>query len=161
MSQKTYVPTEEEIEENRNWVLFDADGVVLGRLASRVASVMRGKHKPFFTPHLDCGDGAIVINTSGIELTGNKEIQEMVFRHSEFPGGDIQENYEDLMESAPEKIVYAAVRGMLPKNKLGRKIRDHLRLYSGSDHQHEAQQPIEYDWENDEVPVKYSLSEEA
>lgn len=158
MSQKTYVPSEEEIEENSHWVLFDAQDVVLGRLASRVAKVMRGKHKPFFTPHLDCGDGAIVINASGIELTGQKDIQEMVFRHSQYPGGDVQDRYDDLMEDAPEKIVYAAVRGMLPKNKLGRKIRDHLRIYAEGEHQHEAQQPIEYDWDNDEVPVDYDLN---
>ena len=152
MTQKTYIPDQEEVEENRQWVVFDAQGVVLGRLASRVASVMRGKHKPHFTPHLDCGDPAIVINASQMELTGNKDIQEMVFRHSQRPGGDVQEEYSDLLESEPEKIVYAAVRGMLPKNKLGRKIRDHLRVYSGSEHDHEAQQPVEYDWETDQVP---------
>jgi len=152
MTQKTYIPDEQEVEENRQWVVFDAKGVVLGRLASRVASVLRGKHKPHFTPHLDCGDGAIVVNASKIELTGNKEIQEMVFRHSQRPGGDIQQQYGDLLESEPEKIVYAAVRGMLPKNKLGRKIRDHLRIYSDGEHEHEAQQPVEYDWENDQVP---------
>jgi large subunit ribosomal protein L13 len=159
MSQKTYVPSEEEIEENTNWVLFDADGVVLGRLASRIAKVMRGKHKPFYTPHLDCGDPAIVVNASGIELSGKKDIQQMVFRHSQFPGGDVEESYEDLLEDAPEKIVYWAVRGMLPKNKLGRSIRDHLRIYSDGEHPHEAQQPVEYDWENDEVPVTYNISD--
>jgi len=160
MSQKTYIPTDKEIEENSGWVLFDADGVVLGRLASRVAQVLRGKHKPFFTPHLDCGDGVIVVNASGIELSGQKDIQEMVFRHSQYPGGDVREEYEDLLESAPEKIVYAAVRGMLPKNKLGRSIRDHFRIYADGDHPHEAQQPVEYDWENDEVPVNYQLNNE-
>jgi len=160
MSQKTYIPSEEELEKQRNWVLFDADGVVLGRLASRVAKVMSGKHKPFFTPHLDCGDPAIIVNAGGIELTGQKDIQEMVFRHSEFPGGDVREDYEDLIDDAPEKIVYAAVRGMLPKNKLGRRIRDHLRIYEDSEHPHESQQPIAYDWENDEVPVNYSLPED-
>lgn len=152
MTQKTYIPSEEEVDEQRQWVLFNAKDRVLGRLASRVASVMRGKHKPSFTPHLDCGDGAIVINASEIKITGNKEIQEMVFRHSQRPGGGTRESYEELLESEPEKIVYAAIRGMLPKNKLGRKIRDHLRIYAGGEHNHEAQQPVEYDWENDQVP---------
>jgi len=152
MTQKTYFPSEEEINEQRKWVLFDADGVVLGRLASRVATVLRGKHKPYFTPHLDCGDGCIVINASKIEVTGNKEVQEMVFSHSQYPGGDVRERYDTLLEDDPETIVYEAVRGMLPKNTLGRRIRNHLRIYSESEHPHESQQPVRYDWDEDRIP---------
>lgn len=150
MSQKTYVPSEDDYE--RQWVLFDASGKRLGRLASRVAKVLRGKHKPEFTPHLDCGDGAIVINASDIELTGSKEIDEGVVRHSGYPGGLKEAKYDELREKKPELAVREAIHGMLPSNRLGRSIRKHLRVYGGPDHEQEAQQPVEYDWDNEQVP---------
>lgn len=149
MSQKTYVPSEDDLE--RKWVLFDADGVVLGRLATRVARILRGKHKPEFTPHLDCGDAVIVINASEIEITGKKEIQEGLISHSQFPGGLKEEKYTDLLEEDASQIVEWAVRGMLPKNKLRDRMMKHLRIYNGAEHQQQAQQPVEYDWENDRI----------
>lgn len=149
MDQDTYVPSQDDLE--RQWVLFDAEGVVLGRLATRVARILRGKHKPEFTPHLDCGDGAIVINASEIEITGNKEVQDGLFRHSEYPGGDKHLSYTDLREEDPESIIEWAVKGMLPKNKLRDRMMKHLRVYAGAEHQQQAQQPVEYDWQNDQI----------
>lgn len=149
MSQKTYVPSEDDLE--REWVLFDADGVVLGRLATRVARILRGKHKPEFTPHLDCGDGAIVLNAGGIEITGNKKTQEGLIAHSQFPGGLREEKYDDLLENNPSRIIEWAVKGMLPKNKLRDRMMKHLRVYDGAEHRHQAQQPVEYDWEQDTI----------
>lgn len=150
MSQKTYIPDRDEID--RNWVLFDGKGVVLGRLATRVAGVLRGKHKPIFTPHLDCGDGAIVINASEIDLTGNKQEQEGLLSHSQFPGGLKEQKYDDLLEENSTRIVESSVRGMLPKNTLRDRMMKHLRVYEGHDHDHQAQEPVEYDWEKDEIP---------
>ncbi len=149
MSQKTYVPSEDELD--REWVVFDADGVVLGRLATRVARILQGKHKPKFTPHLDCGDAAIVINAAGVRLTGKKESQEGLVTHSQFPGGLKERSYEDVMEENPERIVKWAVGGMLPKNKLRDRMMKHLRIYAGPEHEHQAQQPVDYDWEKDRI----------
>lgn len=150
MSQSTYVPSEDDLE--RQWVIFDADGVPLGRLATRVARVLRGKHKPTFTPHLDCGDGAIVVNARDLVVTGKKDVQEFIPRHSGYPGGLKKDYYGELLEKNPEKIVRAAVKGMIPKNRLGRKMLKHLRIYADSEHEQQAQQPVRYDWENDRVP---------
>lgn len=149
MDQDTYVPKQEDLE--REWVLFDASGVVLGRLATRVARVLRGKHKPEFTPHLDCGDAAIVVNASDVEITGNKEVQDGLFRHSQYPGGDKELSYTDLREQDPQAIIEWAVKGMLPKNKLRDSMMKHLRVYAGPEHDQQAQQPVEYDWENDQI----------
>jgi large subunit ribosomal protein L13 len=149
MSQKTYVPSEEDLE--REWVIFDADGVVLGRLASRVASILRGKHKPEFTPHLDCGDGVIVLNAADVEITGSKATQEGLIAHSQFPGGLKEAKYDDLLEDNPGKIIEWAVKGMLPKNKLRDRMMKHLRVYAGPKHEQQAQQPVEYDWETDQI----------
>lgn len=150
MSQSTYIPSQDDL--NRQWVIFDSTGKRLGRLATRVAKVLRGKHKPEFTPHLDCGDGAIVINASEIEFTGKKLDQDGVVSHSGFPGGFKKDKYTDLMDDNPSKAVRSAIEGMLPANRLGSKIKKHLRVYSGSDHDQEAQQPVKYDWDREQVP---------
>jgi large subunit ribosomal protein L13 len=141
-----------ELEDlERKWVLFDADGVVLGRLASRVARILRGKHKPVFTPHMDCGDAAIVINCDNIEITGNKDVQEGLISHSQYPGGLKEKKYEDLLEDDPSQIVRWAVKGMLPKNKLRDRMLKHFKVYNGPDHPHEAQQPVEYDFSEEKI----------
>lgn len=150
MSQKTYVPSEDDLE--RRWVLFDARDRTLGRLVTRVARVLRGKHKRTFTPHLDGGDGAIVVNASGIRLTGNKDEQKQLVTHSGYIGGLKSEAYGELLETEPRTVLERAVRGMLPKNRLGRKMLKHLRVYADADHPHEAQDPVEYDWDADRVP---------
>lgn len=148
MSQKTYFPDE---TEDKNWVVFDAADKILGRLATRVARVLRGKNKPEFTPHMDCGDAVIVVNAGEIKLSGNKENQKSLRKHSGYIGGLRDYDYDELMEENPEIIIKEAVRGMLPSNRLGDKLFDNLRVYAGSDHPHEAQRPVEYDWENDKV----------
>lgn len=150
MSQKTDIPSEDELD--RQWILFDASGVVLGRLATRVATILRGKHKRTFTPHLDCGDGAIVVNAGEVEITGKKEISEAVRKHSGYIGGLKEREYSDLLEDDPQQIIRAAVKGMLPKNRLGKTILKHLRIYAENDHPHQAQQPVEYDWDQDRIP---------
>jgi large subunit ribosomal protein L13 len=136
---RTYTPRAHEIE--REWHVVDADGEVLGRLASRVAQVLRGKHKPTFTPHLDCGDHVVIVNAAKVEVTGKKAEQKIWHRHSGYPGGLRAVPFLRLFEETPEKAVEKAVRGMLPKNKLGRQMARKLRVYAGPDHPHEAQQP--------------------
>ncbi len=148
MSQKTYIPDE---QKEKNWVLFDASGKILGRLATRVARVLRGKNKPEFTPHMDCGDAVIVVNAGEVKLTGNKEEKKYLRRHSGYIGGLKEKNYAELLEEKPEVIIKEAVKGMLPSNRLGEKLFKNLRVYAGPEHPHEAQQPVEYDWENDKV----------
>lgn len=136
---RTYSPSANEIQ--RDWYVVDAQDEVLGRLASRVARVLRGKHKPTFTPHLDCGDYVIIVNARGIKLTGNKAEQKIWHRHSGFPGGLKSVPFARLLDETPEKTVEKAVKGMLPKNKLGREMGRKLRVYPGPEHPHEAQQP--------------------
>lgn len=126
---------------NRKWHVIDADGLVLGRLASRVALVLRGKDKPIFTPHVDTGDFVIVINADKIRLTGNKLNKKAYYRHSGYPGGLKKEMAKDLMQKSPEKVLISAVRGMLPKNSLGRQQISKLKVYRGPEHPHEAQSP--------------------
>ncbi len=121
---------------SRVWYLVDADGVVLGRLAAEVARVLRGKHKPEFTPHVDCGDGVIVINAARVRLTGRKPEQKTYFRHSGYMGGAKLVPFKRMLERRPEFVVRRAVRGMLPKTKLGRQMIKKLRIYAGSDHPH-------------------------
>lgn len=151
MSQDTYLPSEDDLE--RRWILFDADGRALGRLTSRVARILRGKHKRTYSPHMDCGDGAIVVNASRIRLTGDKAETKKLVTHSGHIGGLKSDAYGELLREQPETVLHRAVRGMLPKNKLGRKMLKHLRVYGGEEHPHEAQQPVEYDWEADRVPA--------
>jgi large subunit ribosomal protein L13 len=123
------------------WYVVDADGMVLGRLASRIASRLRGKHKHEFVPYLDKGDHIIVVNAAGIRLTGKKAAQKELKRYSGYPGGLKRTSYEKLLKDKPELVVEKAIKGMLPHNRLGRKLAKKLRVYSGPDHPHEAQKP--------------------
>jgi len=126
----------------RNWFLVDAEGKTLGRLASEVANVLRGKNKPSFTPHLDTGDFVIVVNAEKIEVSGKKASQKLYRRHSGRPGGMKIEKFETLKERIPERIIEQAVKGMLPHNSLGRQQFKKLKVYKGSDHPHDAQNPV-------------------
>jgi large subunit ribosomal protein L13 len=137
---KTFTATPKDIE--RRWVLIDADGMVLGRLASEVAKIIRGKHKPTFTPHMDTGDHVIVINASKVRVTGRKAEQKQYFRHSGYMGHERFTPYATMIEKHPERVVEKAVFGMLPKSALGRqKLRLKLKVYAGDQHPHTAQQP--------------------
>lgn len=137
----TYMAKPESVE--RKWYIVDAKGKTLGRLASEVAKVLRGKHKPEFTPHIDTGDFVIVINASQVELTGQKLTNKFYYRHSGYPSGLKQISAKDLREKRPERMIELAVKGMLPKGSLGRKQFKKLKVYAGSEHPHAAQQPIE------------------
>lgn len=133
-------------EIERKWYVIDAEGKVLGRLASEIASVLRGKKKPIFTPHVDCGDFVIVINADKIVLTGNKLDQKIHAYHTGYPGGRKEVVYAEMMEKRPEKVIELAVKGMLPKNRLGRKMIKKLKVYTGSEHPHTAQAPEVYEF---------------
>jgi large subunit ribosomal protein L13 len=135
----TYSPKASEIE--RAWHVVDAEGMVLGRLATEVARVLRGKHKPIFAPHMDTGDHVIVINAEKIVLTSGKADKKLAYRHSGYPGGLRSETYAQLMEKKPTEAVRRAVKGMLPKNTLGRTQLQKLKIYAGPTHPHEAQGP--------------------
>lgn len=126
---------------DKQWVLVDAEGQTLGRLASKVAKLLRGKYKPNFTPHVDCGDNVIVINAEKIELSGNKWDDKVYIRHTGYPGGQRFTPVKDMLSKHPERIVEKSVKGMLPKNKLGAQLFRNLKVYAGPEHQHEAQQP--------------------
>ncbi len=139
---KTYSPKAAEIE--RKWHVVDASGQTLGRLASEVASILRGKHKPMFAPHMDTGDYVIIINASKINLTGKKLTDKFYHYHTGYPGGIKSIAYGKLLETKPEKVIELAVKGMLPHNKLGRAMFKKLKVYAGTEHPHEAQQPQEY-----------------
>ncbi len=141
--QRTFVPKVDDVQ--RRWLVVDADGIALGRLATRVATILRGKHKPMFTPHLDLGDHVIVINAGKVKLTGNKLDNKMYYRHSGFPGGLKTRSYREMMARKPEFLIEKAVRGMLPKNRLGRAMAKKLRVYAGSEHPHQAQKPVPAD----------------
>lgn len=132
-------------EIEKDWFVADADGKVLGRFASEVAQILRGKHKPNFSPHMDMGDCVVVINAEKIRVTGNKEKNKTYFRHSGYPGGTTFTDLDHMRRTYPERIIENAVNGMLPKNKLGRQIMKHLRVYSGSEHPHAAQEPKQLD----------------
>jgi len=136
---KTYTPQEASID--RKWYLVDAQGLVLGRMASAVASILRGKNKPYFTPHLDTGDFVVIVNAEKVLLTGKKATQKAYFRHSGYPGGVKWTPLSKMMEKHPERMVWFAVKGMLPKNKLGRAQLKKLKVYAGATHPHEAQKP--------------------
>lgn len=126
---------------NKEWLIVDAEGQVLGRLASKVAYILRGKHKPDFTPHVDCGDNVIVINAEKVKLTGNKMSQKEYVRHSGYPGGQRFQNPEEILKKYPERLVEKAVKGMLPKNRLGSDLFRNLKVVIGPVHKHEAQKP--------------------
>ena len=137
---KTFSATPSDIE--KKWILIDADGVVLGRLASQVAKILRGKHKPSFTPHMDCGDNVIIINAEKVKLTGKKLTDKKFFWHTGHPGGIKERTMGQILEGAhPERVVEKAVERMISRNNLGRQQMKNLRIYAGADHPHEAQQP--------------------
>ena len=143
LSYKTVSANKETVE--KEWYIVDAKDVVLGRLASVVAMVLRGKHKPSFTPHVDCGDYVIVVNADKIKLTGNKMTEKQYVRHSGYPGGQRTQTPEDLLSKKPTAVVEKAIKGMLPKSRLGSAIFNNLFVYAGENHPHEAQQAKELD----------------
>lgn len=136
---KTYAPKPRDIQ--RRWYVIDADGAVLGRLATEVASILKGKHKPIYAPNADTGDHVIVVNAKGIRVTGGKEGTKVAFRHSGYPGGLTETRYEELLRDRPAFAIEKAVKGMLPKNSLGRSMLRKLNVYEGAEHPHRAQKP--------------------
>ncbi|MDR2835201.1 MAG: 50S ribosomal protein L13 [Bacteroidales bacterium] len=126
---------------NKQWFIVDAEGEILGRLAAKVALVLRGKHKTDYTPHVDCGDNVIIINAEKVVLTGKKLTDKIYISHSGYPGGQKTTTPKDLFAKQPEKVIEKAIKGMLPKNRLGRELFRNLKIYVGSEHKHEAQQP--------------------
>ena len=139
----SFMAKPQEIE--RKWLVIDADGLVLGRLATEVATILRGKNKPIYTPHVDTGDYVIVINADKMRLTGKKLDQKRYYWHTGYPGGLKSVDYRTMMANNPEKALMIAVKGMLPKNSLGRQMLKKLRVYSGTEHGHEAQKPEVYE----------------
>ena len=139
---RTFSPKPADVQ--RDWLVIDATDVVLGRLASHAAALLRGKHKTTFAPHMDMGDHVIIVNADKVALTGSKLTQTMAYRHSGYPGGLSATSYADLMEKNPVRAVEKAIRGMLPKNTLGREQMSKLKVYTGSEHPHQAQQPKPY-----------------
>jgi large subunit ribosomal protein L13 len=136
---RTYMPKAKDLDPA--WHVVDAEGLVLGRLATEVARILRGKHQPFFAPHADTGDHVVVVNAEKIVMTANKAEAKQAYRHSGYPGGLKKRSYASLLEERPTEVVRRAVRGMLPKNTLGRQQLAKLKVYAGPDHPHEAQQP--------------------
>lgn len=141
--RQTYMAKKNEVE--RKWVVVDAANVPLGRLSTAVAAILRGKHKPTYTPHIDTGDFVIVINAEQVELTGKKATDKMYHRHSGYPGGLKSVSAGDLRKNNPVRLIQTSVKGMLPSNRLGRQQLRKLHVYAGSDHKHAAQQPVEFD----------------
>ena len=139
---KSFVAKPADIE--RKWYVIDANGQTLGRLASQVAMILRGKHKPIYTPHVDCGDHVIVINADKVVLTGKKLDHKVYYRYSGYIGGLKETSARDMLANKPEKMVYEAVKGMMPKNSLGRQMLTKLRVYKGAEHEHAAQKPEAY-----------------
>ncbi|MBA4603203.1 50S ribosomal protein L13 [Thermoactinomyces mirandus] len=139
----TYMAKPNEVE--RKWYVVDAKGKRLGRLASEIAILLRGKHKPEFTPHVDTGDFVIVINANQVELTGKKWAKKMYYRHSQYPGGLKATPAHEMRDKHPERLIQFAVKGMLPKGRLGRQQLKKLKVYAGSEHPHQAQQPVEWE----------------
>lgn len=139
MKKQTYSAKKEDIQ--KKWYVVDAEGQILGRLASEIAKVIRGKHNPLYTPHVDCGDSVVVVNADKVVLTGRKLTQKTYYRHSGYTGGLKETTAEKLLESKPEEVIRLAVKGMLPKNRLGRELNKNLKVYSGSEHPHSAQSP--------------------
>src|SRR6056297_325082 len=138
---RKYTYSAKQSDNQGKWLVVDAQNAVLGRLASEIAARLRGKHNPLFTPHVDCGDFVIVINADKVKLTGRKMQQKMYYRHSGYIGGLKEINAEKLLQKKPEDVIRNAVKGMLPKNRLGRKMYKKLKVYAGSEHPHQAQQP--------------------
>jgi large subunit ribosomal protein L13 len=136
---KTFSAKPGQVEQN--WLLIDADGLTLGRMATAIATRLRGKHKPEFTPHVDTGDYIVVINADKVQVTGNKATDKMYHAHSGYPGGLKSQTFNELQERAPEKVIKLAVKGMLPRTPLGRAMFKKLKVYAGAEHPHGAQQP--------------------
>lgn len=149
---KTYTPKEKDVR--RAWYVVDAEGAVLGRLASEVAHVLRGKHKPTYAPHMDMGDHVIVVNASKVRVTGAKATDKVYYRHSQYPGGLSEIPFERMNARSPERVVERAVRGMLPRNRLGRQMLRKLAVYAGADHPHEAQKPEPLDLRSKARPAE-------
>jgi len=143
---KTYTAKKEDIE--RQWFVIDAKDQTLGRMASQIASILRGKHKPIFTPHMDTGDFVIVVNAEKIHVTGDRLDQKLYYRHSGYPGGLRSKSLRQMLRDKPEDVIYEAVRRMLPKNNLGRQMLKKLKVYAGPEHPHAAQQPVKLELEN-------------
>ena len=139
--RNTYMQKKEDVK--RNWYVVDAEGLTLGRLATQVASVLRGKHKPTYTPHIDCGDYVIVVNASKVNLTGNKLDGKIYYNHSGYTGGLRERTARTMKEKYPEEMIERAIKGMLPKGRLGRQMYRKLFVYAGENHPHTAQQPVE------------------
>ncbi len=140
---KTYVPKQDEIE--KAWYVIDAKDKVLGRVAAEAARLLRGKHKPQYTPYLDCGDHVIIINAEKARVTGNKYNDKMYYRHSGYVGGLSETSYAEMLAKHPARAMFLAVKGMLPHNRLGRKLTTNVRVYAGPEHPHTAQQPTVHD----------------
>jgi large subunit ribosomal protein L13 len=140
---RTFTPKPGDIE--RRWHVIDASDVVLGRLATQSAVLLRGKHKPIFAPHIDTGDFVVIINASKVALTGNKREQKLAYRHSGYPGGLRAVRYTELLDKNPQRAVEKAIRGMLPKNSLGRQMLSKLKVYAGPEHPHLAQRPVPFE----------------
>ena len=143
---KTYIPKKAEIK--KNWYLVDAEGKILGRLASKIAQILSGKNKPIYTPFLDTGDFVVVINAKKVKVTGGKEKKKKYYHYSGYPGGMKEIVYEKLLEKKPAIIIQKAVKGMLPKSKLGRKMIKKLKVYAGTEHRHQAQSPEKIELED-------------
>jgi large subunit ribosomal protein L13 len=139
MKKTTVSAREQDIQ--KDWYIVDAQGQTLGRLASQIATILRGKHKPLYTPHVDCGDYVVVVNAEKIHVTGQKMTQKNYYRHSGYPGGLKTITLRDQLQKFPTRVIEAAVRGMLPKNRLGRRMFKKLKVYAGPAHPHEAQRP--------------------
>lgn len=139
MSVRTYIPKVSEIE--REWFVVDAEGQTLGRIATKIATIIRGKHKPTYTPNMDVGDFVIVINAEKVRLTGNKEIQKNYYRHSNYPGGLTTTSFQQMIDKHPERVIEFAVKGMLPGSTLAKQQLLKLKVYAGPNHPHAAQQP--------------------
>jgi large subunit ribosomal protein L13 len=143
---RTYTPKPADVE--RQWHVIDATDVVLGRLASQVATLLRGKHKPIYAPHLDTGDFVIIINADKVALSGKKLEQKKAYRHSGYPGGLRSRSFEEMLARRPEEIIRLAVKGMMPRNRLARKQLTKLKVYAGAEHPHAAQQPQPFPFED-------------
>jgi large subunit ribosomal protein L13 len=142
-SVRTFSPKGSEI--TREWLVIDAEGLVLGRVATVAASLLRGKHRVYFAPHIDCGDNVIIVNADKVVLTANKAAQKFAYHHSGYPGGLRATSWQTLLDEDPVKLVFDAVKGMVPKNRLGREIMGKLFVYAGPEHPHAAQTPTKYD----------------
>jgi large subunit ribosomal protein L13 len=140
MNPKTYSVKRDELQTR--WYVIDADDQVLGRLATQIATILRGKHKPTYSPHLNGGDFVIVVNAAKVAVTGNRLDQKIYYRHSQYPGGLKQETLREALKKHPERVIERAVKGMIPHNRLGAQMLQRLKVYAGPDHPHQAQQPV-------------------